>query len=62
VLRLRVDGGGCSGFQYKFEVDSKKEQDDKAFQKVSRLCQAPMTSRRETDTALCSRGARAMQL
>eukprot|EP00961_Rhodomonas_salina_P106796 1438128-Rhodomonas_salina.1 len=27
-LRLRVDGGGCSGFQYKFIVDSEPEEDD----------------------------------
>jgi iron-sulfur cluster assembly accessory protein len=28
ALRIAVDGGGCSGFQYKFEMTQTKEQDD----------------------------------
>lgn len=27
-LRVLVDGGGCSGFQYVFEIDSKGPKDD----------------------------------
>lgn len=28
MLRLSVQGGGCSGFQYKFDVDREKADDD----------------------------------
>lgn len=27
-FRVRVDGGGCSGFQYKFDFDTEKQPDD----------------------------------
>src|SRR5262245_54188824 len=30
-LRLSVMGGGCSGFQYKFDVDREQAQDDAVF-------------------------------
>ncbi|RKF19038.1 iron-sulfur cluster insertion protein ErpA [Altericroceibacterium spongiae] len=28
ILRLSVEGGGCSGFQYKFDLAEKTESDD----------------------------------
>jgi iron-sulfur cluster assembly accessory protein len=28
MLRLSVEGGGCSGFQYKFDTDSTRADDD----------------------------------
>ncbi len=30
-FRVRVDGGGCSGFQYKFEFDDQPAEDDRQF-------------------------------
>ena len=32
-LRVTVDGGGCSGFQYKFEIDEQVNNDDVVFEK-----------------------------
>ena len=31
LLRLAVDGGGCSGFQYRFEMTEAAESDDHVF-------------------------------
>ena len=32
-LRLRVDGGGCSGFKYKFELCDNLDGDDHVFER-----------------------------
>ncbi len=34
MLRVRVDGGGCSGFQYKLELSDKRKEQDICFDNV----------------------------
>lgn len=34
ALRVSVEGGGCSGFQYKFDVDRSKATDDLAIERA----------------------------
>ncbi|TVU06435.1 hypothetical protein EJB05_49651, partial [Eragrostis curvula] len=33
MLRLSVEAGGCSGFQYSFALDDKKNSDDRVFER-----------------------------
>ncbi|WP_316196174.1 MULTISPECIES: iron-sulfur cluster insertion protein ErpA [unclassified Bradyrhizobium] len=33
MLRISVEGGGCSGFQYKFDIDRSKADDDMVIQR-----------------------------
>ncbi|WP_315704135.1 MULTISPECIES: iron-sulfur cluster insertion protein ErpA [unclassified Bradyrhizobium] len=33
MLRISVEGGGCSGFQYKFDIDRSKADDDLVIQR-----------------------------
>lgn len=32
-MRIAVEGGGCNGFQYKFDFDTSKNADDKIFER-----------------------------
>ena len=37
ALRVSVEGGGCSGFQYKFDVDRSKAADDLAIERAGAI-------------------------
>lgn len=44
LLRLAVDGGGCSGFQYRFELADQPDADDTIFERDGvRLLVDPMS-------------------
>ena len=38
MLRVSVEGGGCSGFQYRFDIDRSRLADDVLIQCPTRLC------------------------
>jgi iron-sulfur cluster insertion protein len=33
MLRIAVDGGGCNGFQYRFDFDESRNDDDQVFER-----------------------------
>jgi iron-sulfur cluster assembly accessory protein len=35
MLRISVEGGGCSGFQYKFDIDRARSEDDLVIERDS---------------------------
>ncbi|MGB6322814.1 MAG: iron-sulfur cluster assembly accessory protein, partial [Xanthobacteraceae bacterium] len=35
MLRVSVEGGGCSGFQYKFDTEKSRAEDDMVIEKGS---------------------------
>ena len=60
MLRLSVEGGGCSGFQYKFDVDRAKAEDDLVIERDSAVvlvdpASVPFLASRICTSALSSR-------
>ena len=45
MLRVRVEGGGCSGFQYKFDMEQSQAADDLVIRKTYELAQAWIVER-----------------
>lgn len=51
-LRLKIEGGGCAGFQYQFDVDSVKAEEDLEFlegQFIVDQCSALLVESAEVD-------------
>jgi iron-sulfur cluster insertion protein len=44
MLRVKVSGGGCSGFQYAFSLDDQKNDDDMVFEQNNTLVVVDETS------------------
>jgi iron-sulfur cluster assembly accessory protein len=44
MLRVSVEGGGCSGFQYKFDMDSARAADDLVIQRAGATVLIDQTS------------------
>jgi iron-sulfur cluster insertion protein len=44
VFRVAVDGGGCSGFQYRFAIDISTQPEDKVFRKDDAVIAVDETS------------------
>src|SRR5215468_5017081 len=58
MLRISVEGGGCSGFQYKFDVDRAKAEDDLVIERdaaVVLIDPASAPFRRRSDRRLLPR-------
>ena len=49
MLRISVEGGGCSGFQYKFDVEHAKAEDDLVIERDSAVVLVDPASVSEVD-------------
>jgi iron-sulfur cluster assembly accessory protein len=48
MLRISVEGGGCSGFQYKFDIERAKADDDLVISRDSAVGVLPSAGRSST--------------